>query len=726
MPIRQSVCLPLFAPKDADLPRLQALFEQIKAIGLEAVETWARPANFPQIVQWAGEAGLSIASFVGHSPAPGGLIDRTQHDRIESQLRESIDIAVETSTPGVIVFSGNRIEGLSDSDAIEIAAEGLARVCPYAQQRGVNLNLELLNSKVNHPGYACDHTAWGLAVCRAVASPRVKLLYDIYHMQIMEGDIIRTIREHIEHIGHFHTAGNPGRFLMDDDQELNYRGICRAIAQSGYDGYVGHEFVPRSPRPLDELKTAIVFILADDLGYGDLGCYGAKPEHVQTPNIDSIARRGIRFTDCHSPSSVCTPSRYNFMTGRYCWRTWAQTGCIWANDPCVIEPNRPTIASVLRDGGYYTGMVGKWHLGFGSAEDVHWDRYRGPDWNRPLTRGPTSCGFDSFSGIPAVGQLPHLFIHDNMVCDLESGDPIRLVPDPRPQYMVDYLDRPRDSNWDLRTQGGKKATYLSQDLADQLTRQAVAFIDKPHDKPFFLYFAHRNVHAPLDPHPRFRGTSGIGTYGDFIHELDASVGQVMAALDRNGLTDNTIVIFASDNGATQHHQPVQRVNYDGHMSNGPLRGSKTEVYEGGHRIPLIARWPGHIPAGACCDQLIALTDMLRSCAALAGVPVPDGASPDGLDLSASLLQGNQARPARQTLIHDSFLVVTYAIRHQDWKLIVGPSGGGLIALHGKPAAGPGQLYNLRDDLAEENNLYRQRPEIVNDLVDRMLAIRQTT
>jgi arylsulfatase A-like enzyme len=476
--------------------------------------------------------------------------------------------------------------------------------------------------------------------------------------------------------------------------------------------------------PMNASQPNIVFILADDLGYGDLGCYGAKPEHVQTPNIDRIATQGVRFTDCHSPSSVCTPSRYNFMTGRYCWRTWARTGCIWANDPCVIEADRPTIASVLRDGGYETGMVGKWHLGFGSPEDERWDPYRGPDWNRPLSHGPTTCGFDHFFGVPAVGQLPHVFIRDEMVCDLESGDPIRLAPDPRPEYLVEYLDRPRDSNWDLRTQGGKKATYVSEELADHLTREAVAFIDKPHDRPFFLYFAHRNVHGPHDPHPRFRDTSGIGVYGDFIHELDASVGEVLDALESNGLADNTLVIFASDNGATEHHKPVHRVNHNGQFSNGPLRGSKTEVFEGGHRIPLIARWPGHIPPGTQCDHLLALTDMLRTCASLAGVDVPAGAAPDGVDASSCLLRGNDAQAPRETLIHDSFLVVTYAIRHKDWKLIVGPTGGGLIAHSQSPKFGPaGMLFNLRDDLAEETNLYRERPDIVNDLIDRMLAIR---
>ena len=473
-------------------------------------------------------------------------------------------------------------------------------------------------------------------------------------------------------------------------------------------------------------RPNIVFILADDLGYGDLGCYGAREHHVRTPNIDRIAREGVRFTDAHSPSSVCTPSRYNLLTGRYCWRTWAQTGCIWANDPCVIEPDRPTVASVLRDGGYETGMVGKWHLGFGSPDDEHWDRYRGPDFNRPLTRGPRTCGFDSFFGIPAVGQLPHFFIQDDMVADLESGDPVSMVPDPRDEHFVEYLKRPRTGNPNILVTGGDAATYLSEDLADHLTREAAAFIEKPHEEPFFLYFAHRNVHGPLDPHPRFRGTSEIGVYGDFIHELDASVGEVLDALDRNGLAENTIVIFSSDNGATEHHRPVEFVNHNGHRSNGNLRGAKTEVYEGGHRVPLIVRWPGHSPAGTECSHLVALTDTLKTCAELAGVDVPADAAPDGVSFAQSILDPGGAAPPRETLVHDSMIRPTFALRHREWKLILGQDGGG-IGTASVPAGAnrrlPGQLFDLARDPTEGHNRYGDRPDVVNELVDRYLAIR---
>jgi hydroxypyruvate isomerase len=242
MRIKQSVCYPIMKPAEMSYDEL---FEAAAEIGYPAVEMWSRGDDFDQVVRAVQKYDLAIASMGGHASRPGGLNNRAEHDRIEDELKTSIDVAAEHSIPGVICLSGNRLPYVSDLEAIEACADGLRRVAPYAERKGVNLNLELLNSKVNHPGYQCDHTAWGVAVCERVNSPRVKLLYDIYHMQIMEGDVIRTIRENIRWIGHFHTAGNPGRNDMDDTQELNYAGICQAIAGTGYDLYVGHEFKPK-------------------------------------------------------------------------------------------------------------------------------------------------------------------------------------------------------------------------------------------------------------------------------------------------------------------------------------------------------------------------------------------------------------------------------------------------------------------------------------------------
>jgi hydroxypyruvate isomerase len=242
MRIKQSICYPLFMPKDMALADLVATAAEI---GYAAIELWSRNADFEEVMELAKRHNLAVASMSGHASLPDGLNKRSNHERIEAELRESIDIAAKHGIPGVICFSGNVQPHQSEIEAITAVADGLARIAPYAEEKGVNLNLELLNSKIDHPGYQCDHTLWGAAVCERVNSPRVKLLFDIYHMQIMEGDLIRNIRAHVKWIGHYHTAGVPGRNDLDDSQEINYRAVCKAIAQTGYDLYVGHEFRPK-------------------------------------------------------------------------------------------------------------------------------------------------------------------------------------------------------------------------------------------------------------------------------------------------------------------------------------------------------------------------------------------------------------------------------------------------------------------------------------------------
>ncbi|NQT94178.1 MAG: TIM barrel protein [Lentisphaerae bacterium] len=250
--MRQSVCLPIM--RLAGTP-LREFLAAVREIGFSGVEIFYRDEHFDEFVSLCRELDLTLASMIGHRTLSEGLNDVTQHDRIEAELRESIDVAARRGIPGLICFSGNRRDGEDDAVGIAATAEGLRRVAPYAEERGVNLNLELLNSRIDHPGYQCDHTSWGVAVCREVGSPRVKLLYDIYHMQIMEGDIIRTIRDNIQWIGHFHTAGVPGRNDIDDSQELAYGTVCEAIAGTQYDLYLGHEFRPKA-EPLEALRKA--------------------------------------------------------------------------------------------------------------------------------------------------------------------------------------------------------------------------------------------------------------------------------------------------------------------------------------------------------------------------------------------------------------------------------------------------------------------------------------
>ena len=250
MRIKQSLCYPIV--KNVEL---EVLFPTLAGIGLAAIELWHRDASLERVVELAHKSNLVVASMCGHQSLPDGLNKRSNHNRIQDEICASIDVAARYGIPGLIVFSGNRQPHMSELEAIEACMDGLRKVVPYAEEKGINLNMELLNSKVDHPGYQCDHTAWGVAVCERVNSPRCKLLFDIYHMQIMEGDLIRNIRENIQWIGHFHTAGNPGRRDMDDTQELNYAGICRAIAETGYELYVGHEFTPKGD-PIAALKQA--------------------------------------------------------------------------------------------------------------------------------------------------------------------------------------------------------------------------------------------------------------------------------------------------------------------------------------------------------------------------------------------------------------------------------------------------------------------------------------
>ncbi len=471
----------------------------------------------------------------------------------------------------------------------------------------------------------------------------------------------------------------------------------------------------------------IVVILADDLGYGDLGCYGATK--VQTPNIDRLARQGMRFTHAHSPASVCTPSRYNLMTGRYCWRTWAGHGTIWANDPLLIEETRMTVASLLRSAGYYTGCVGKWHLGFGNPNAPGWDDMLGLDFNGELTPGPLDVGFDYFYGMPAVGQHPNIFIEGRRVADLDSHDPIRFINDPRPEFRVKYFERPRTLPTNLQMASGKSAEYAFDEGALLLTEKAVSFIEQHREKPFFLYLAPRNIHTPLRPAARFKGTSEIGVYGDFIHELDWSVGEVLKTLDRLELTDNTLVIFSSDNGGVQAaNRRIDHAEIQGHRINSALRGQKTEVYEGGHRVPFVVRWPNRVNSNVVSDALVANTDLLATFAELLDRKLPADAGEDSFSMLGTLLGRRTGKPSRQSLVTDS-VMGTFAIQEGPWKLIQGQGSGGRSdradgTQHNVATKPAGQLYNLTDDLGETTNLYEKEPAIVTRLTRELERIKR--
>ncbi len=355
----------------------------------------------------------------------------------------------------------------------------------------------------------------------------------------------------------------------------------------------------------------------------------------------------------------------------------------------------------------------------------------GPDFNGELRPGPLDVGFDSFYGMPAVGQHPNVFIDGRRVVGLDPTDPIRFINDPRPEYRVEYFKRPRTAPTNLQMASGGSAEYRFEDGARRITEEAVSFIEKHREKPFFLYLAPRNIHAPLRPNPRFKGTSEIGVYGDFIHELDWSVGEVLTALDRLKLADRTLVVFSSDNGGVQvHNRKIDRAEIRGHRINGPLRGQKTEVYEGGHRVPFIVRWPGQVKAGRVSDALVSNTDILATFAELLGQPLPADAGEDSFSLLAKLRGMTAVQPERQSLVTDSVMGV-FAIQEGPWKLIQGQGGGGHYppqeagAGAGQEAtAHAGQLYNLAHDLGETNDLYAEHPEIVARLTTALENIRR--
>ena len=466
-------------------------------------------------------------------------------------------------------------------------------------------------------------------------------------------------------------------------------------------------------------RPNIIFILSDDVGYGDLVCYGATK--VKTPNLDRLAREGVRFTDEHATASVCTPTRYAFLTGKYAWRQ-PGTGIAPGNATMLIAPGTPTVASVLKAAGYRTGIVGKWHLGLGTTE---------PDFNREITSGPRDLGFEYSFIIPATGdRVPCVFVENHRVVGYDPKDPITVkygspVGDEptgltHPELLKIKADRSHSqaivngvSRIGYMT-GGTAALWKDEDIADTLTQRSIAFLEKQKaGTPFFLYLATHDIHEPMVPHPRFRGTSECGWRGDAIHQLDWTVGEVLRALDRLGFAKDTLVIFTSDNGGAIKDTYDDGTNalHARQPPNGALRGSKGSLYEGGHREPFIARWPGHIPAGAESAALFAHLDMIKTFATLTGQTLPAGAAPDAVDVLPALL-GEKGAKGREELVLQNNGQAPLALRAGAWKLLSKPNG-------------TAELYNLADDPTEKNDLAAAEPARVKQMSARLAAIRGT-
>lgn len=453
-----------------------------------------------------------------------------------------------------------------------------------------------------------------------------------------------------------------------------------------------------------EAKPNIIVILTDDLGWGSAGCYGADPALLSTPAMDRLAREGRRFTDAYVTASVCTPSRYAFLTGRYCWRGQLKNAVLKADDPLLIETDKPTLASMLKGQGYRTAVIGKWHLGFGTTKPV--------DYTAALRPGPLETGFDYFYGLPS-NHGDNTGVYLDTITDA-SGESIVKVAGLRSAKLEPF----GKNSYNAPFMGLDAPQRINEEVMPQLTQKAVAWIEgqQKADKPFFLYFSPVSAHSPSTPSDKTKGTSKAGIYGDWIHELDRSVAEILAALDFMGIADDTLVILTSDNGGEDRnfaHDELKAIA-SGLKMNGHLRAGKHSIFEGGMRIPFIARWPEKIPAGSVSSEQISLVDLFASFAALTGAELPPAAA--GAEDSFNVLPAffkDSPSPLRPAIVGHSGWGI-FSIRKGPWKWIEGkPSTK-------KPVKGSAdqlvpQLYNLAEDPGETRNLLSEHPEIAAEL-----------
>ncbi len=450
-------------------------------------------------------------------------------------------------------------------------------------------------------------------------------------------------------------------------------------------------------------RPNVVIILADDLGYGDVGCYHEN-SRIQTPRIDQLAREGLRFTDAHTPSSVCSPTRYGLLTGRYAWRTRLKSGVLNGYSPALIDSGRLTLASLLKQHDYRTACVGKWHLGLGAAEPA--------DYGQPLVPGPNAVGFDESFVLPAsLDMPPYVFVENERA----TVAPSEKIAESRMR---------RHGGQGFWREGAIAPGFRHVDTLPTLASWALRFIEKQTpDKPFFLYFPLTAPHTPWMPTDAFRGRSNVGYYGDFVTQVDATVGRVLDALGQRQLADNTLVIFTSDNGA--HWLPSDIAQW-GHRANANWRGQKADIWEGGHRVPLIVRWPGVVKPGRQSDQLVCLTDLMATLAAIVGQKLPRDAGEDSFSFLSVLGDKTADEPRRDTIVHHS-ADGTFAIRQGSWKLALGLGSHGFSdprTVEPEPGGPAGQLYDLRIDPAESRNRWLDESQIVERLTAQLTNLQR--
>ena len=463
----------------------------------------------------------------------------------------------------------------------------------------------------------------------------------------------------------------------------------------------------------------IVFILADDMGYGDLS-YLNENSQIPTPHIDRIGREGMYLTDAHSPSALCTPTRYGIFTGRYCWRTRVKRGVLWGYSRHLIEPTRMTVPSLLKSHGYHTGCIGKWHLGM----DIPTRDGRGTalphpeadqrayladvDWSGAIENGPLAVGFDTFYGISAsLDMHPYIYIDgDRFVgeCTTEQ-DLLFVTRDYRPARYADNT-------------GPSHADFVAEDVLPLITEKTVDYInEQTADRPFFACMSLTAPHIPIVPSAEYQNLSDLGPYGDFCIQVDDSVGKVLDAIDQKGFAENTLVVFTADNGCAPYIG-VEDMNEQGHYPSYIYRGYKSDIFEGGHRIPLVVRWPARVAAGSSSNETVCLTDLLATCAAILDDELPRDAGEDSYDILPALVGEPLTEPIREATVHSAG-DGSFSIRQGRWKLENTPSSGGYgnqspeeVARLGLP---PIQLYDLEADIGETTNVWDQHPEVVEEL-----------
>jgi arylsulfatase A len=440
-------------------------------------------------------------------------------------------------------------------------------------------------------------------------------------------------------------------------------------------------------------RPNIVLILADDLGYGDVQCLNPQRGKIATPNIDALAARGMTFTDAHSSSSVCTPTRYGLLTGRYNWRTRLQSSVLFGYDSPLIAADRLTLPKLLKQQGYTTACIGKWHLGLDLPEGE----------SQPVIRnGPTTRGFDHFFGISASLDMPPFAYIEN-----------------------DRFTQPLTTTKKWVRDGPAAADFEARDVLPTLARHAVNYIEEQAKAkmPFFLYLPLTSPHTPIEPTAEWSGKSSLGDYGDFVMATDGVVGNVVEALGRAGIQDQTLLIVTADNGFSPAANLGSLLKH-GHHPSGPLRGTKADIFEGGHRVPFMVRWPGRINPGTTTNTTICLNDVMATCAEIVGATLPENAGEDSVSFLPALI-GKHPQVSREAVVHHS-IEGNFAIRIGKWKLILASHSGGWSspgrASKEATELPPNQLYDLESDPAETRNVQAEHPEIVAQFTQQLETI----